>query len=361
MTFKKITFLLLIGALIIACKKKKDDDPTPDPNPIDCAGELNASSHVIGFSLLEKLPGIWNGPVYSPTPLGSFPEWIVDFRPISTAHISSKNELDRLNDIFMSFFLVKHDCSYKIAFRNGGGFAGAIRSSYMLIDSISETGNHSFYRFSDPISGGNRVYTEIIFKDDSLKMHTYTNQYNTLQEPVTHMTWNASNRDATSAQTAVNFFNFPQKHLVRDFSTSFNGLTEAVIYNNLGGEPYPESEHPYLGISTVNISITNPTPVDPNKKVLIILTTQPLFNGLNFLPNNLKFRSRYVILEAAAQLSFDFNYMHPGNYFINAIYDENNDGQFSSGDYINNSFDVPLSLPALGTSSANVNINFEIP
>jgi hypothetical protein len=359
MAINKLIILILFSSLLIACKKK--DDNNDIQNPVDCAGELNALTNVIGYSILEKLPGIWNGPVFSPTPLGSFQEWIVDFRPISPAHISAKNELDQLNDIFMSFFLVKHNCTYKIAFRNGGGFAGAVRSSYMLIDSISETANQSYYRFSDPISGGNRVFTEIVFKDDSLKMHTYTNQYNSLPEPVTHMIWNASIRDISTTLTAINHFNYPQKQLVRDFTSSFSGLNEAVFYNNLGAEPFPEGDHPYLGVSTVTITISNPPTIDPSKKVLVIITTQPLFNGFSFQPDNLKYRSRYVLLDAANQQNFEFNYMHPGSYYINAIYDENNDGQFSSGDFINSSFDVPLTLAANGTSSANVMINFQIP
>ena len=354
--------LFLTVSLFISCNKS-DEDENDNTNPpiTDCAGTLGASTDVLGYSILEKLPGIWNGPVTSPTPLGSFPEWIVDFRPISAAHISAKNELDSLNDIFMSFFLVKHDCSYKIAFRNGGGFAGAIRSSYMLIDSISETANHYYYRFSDPVSGGNRVYTEIIFKDDSLKMHTYTNNYNTLSEPETHMVWNADLRDNNTTQAAINNFNFPQKVLIRNFTNSFDELEEAVFYNALGDEPFPEGDHPYLGASTVNISITNPATVDQLKKILIIITTEPLFDGFNFQVDNLDYRSRYVLLSAAQQTSFEFNYMHPGNYYVNAIYDENNDGNFSSGDFMNSSFDVPLTLAAEGTTSSNVVINFEIP
>jgi hypothetical protein len=357
-------YLILFSSfcLFISCNKNKEDNnDNTTPPIIDCAGDLNASSNVIGYSILEKLTGIWNGPVSSPTPLGSFPEWIVDFRPISPSHVSAKNELDELNDIFMSFFLVKHDCSYKIAFRNGGGFAGAIRSSYMLIDSISETANHSFYRFSDPVSGGNRVYTELIFKDDSLKMQTYTNHYNTLSEPSIHMTWNADLRDNTSMQYSANQFNFPQKVLIKDFSTSFEELEEAVFYNDQGNEPFPESDHPYVGVSTVNVSVTNPSTVDPNKRILIIVTTQPLFDGFVFQYDNLDFRSRYVLISAAQLSSYNFNYMHPGQYYINAIYDENNDGNFSSGDFMNSSFDVPLTLSSSSTASANVVINFEIP
>jgi hypothetical protein len=231
----------------------------------------------------------------------------------------------------------------------------------MLVDSVSETASQSYYRFSDPVSGGNRVYTEIVFKDDSLKMHTYTNNYNTLTAPETHMIWNADIRDNSSSQPAINQFNFPQKNMVRDFTHSFDGLEEAVFYNSLGSEPFPEAEHPHLGVSTVNVSITNPAVVDPAKKILVIITSEPLFNGFVFQPGNLDFRSRYVLLSAQEFSSFEFNYMHPGDYYINAIYDENNDQNFSSGDFMNSTFDVPLTLSAEGTASSNVVINFQIP
>jgi len=111
----------------------------------------------------------------------------------------------------------------------------------------------------------------------------------------------------------------------------------------------------------VNVTVSNPASPDPNKKVLIIISTQPLFNGSVFDPSKLDYRSRYVFVNAASSTNFNFNYMHPGDYYVNAIYDENDDLNFSSGDYINASFDVPFSLSAEGNSSANVNINFQIP
>lgn len=344
--------VFLIAVVLFSCKEDQVDDPVVDP-PVD-------TTTVKGFGIMSKLPGIWNGPVYSPTPLGSYPEWIVDFRPISTAQISAKNELDSLNDIFMSFFVVKHDNEMKIAFRNGGGFAGATRNSYMICDSVSELTNHSYYRFADPVSGGNRVYTEVTFKDDSLIMHTYTNQYNTLSTPVTHMIWKASLRDGTTAASVVTQFGFPKKDMIRDFSTTFNGLSEAIFYS-AAQDPYPETEQPHLGNSTINIQITNPATIDNTKKVLIIITAQPLFSGFVFQAANLKYRSRYVFVDAAANTSFNFNYMHPGNYYVNAIYDSNGDYNFSSGDYMNSNFDVPLTLNPEGSAVSNVNINFLIP
>ncbi len=349
----KLVFGVLILSVIFSCKK--DDTDIPGELP-----PINNSSIVEGYSILNKLSGIWNGPVYSPTPLGDFAEWIVDFRPISPSQVSAKNELDSVNDIFMSFFICKYDNKYKIAFRNGGGFAGSVRNSYMMIDSLYEDSSKSFYRFVDPISGGNRVYTDITFKQDSLIMHSFTNLYNTLPAPETHMKWTAKLKDTTSAQEAISIFNFPQKELTIDFSNTFDNFSEAVFYSE-SSDPYPEEEQPYLGNSIVNITISEPTTIDNNKKVIIIITTQPLFNGNVFIPENLDFRSRYVFMGSNNSIAYNFNYMHPGTYYANAIYDSNGDLNFSSGDYINSLLDVPFTLTNKGTATVNIDIDFQIP
>ncbi|CAG5077494.1 hypothetical protein [Parvicella tangerina] len=371
---KKSNYLLLfltVFLTIVSCNRKgcTDDDAlnyeeNARKDDGSCEYEelppIDENSEVEGYGILEKLPGIWNGPVSSPTPLGSFPEWIVDFRPISASQVSAKNELDSVNDIFMSFFICKYDHAYKIAFRNGGGFAGNVRNSYMIIDSVNESSSQSFYRFVDPVAGGDRVYTDVTFKGDSLLMHTYTNQYNTLSEPVTHMIWRADLRDTTSTLDALTLFDFPQKELTRDFSTTFDNEAEAVYYS-AAADPYPEEEQPYLGECNVSVSISNPATVDPSKKVLIIITTQPLFNGFNFNPANLDYRSRYVFVGAQSTTGYDFNYMHPGEYYVNAIYDNNGDYSFSSGDFMNSQFDQPFTLSPNSNENVGVTINFQIP
>lgn len=373
---KKLLILFIVFSVcFVSCKNKGCTDETatnynPDAKKDDGSCEyledssdyivIDPGTNVVGYSILEKLPGIWDGPVTSPTPLGSFPVFIVDFRPISPAQVSAKNELDEENDIFMSFFIAKHAGEYKVAFRNGGGFAGQVRTAYMLVDSVSESAGVSFYRFIDPAGGKERVNTTITFKDDSLIMHTFTNQYNTLSTAVTHMKWSADLRDASTAQNAISLFNYPQKQEVKDFSSTFDGETEAVYYGNVG-DPYPETEQPHVGISNININITNPATVNTSKKVMISITAQPLFNNFVFQPQNLDYRSRYVFIDAAASCSFSFNYMHPGNYYVNCIYDDNGDFNFSSGDYMNGSFDIPFTLGAEQTISKAVTIDFQIP
>lgn len=348
-----VLFLFFVVS-VVACK---EDAPTQ----VSCDfTSINDMTAVKGYEILEKLPGIWNGPVNSSTPLGSYPEWIVDFRPISPAHVSAKNELDRQNDIFMSFFIVKHACEAKVAFRNGGGFAGLQRNAYMLIDSVFENTSMSYFRFADPISGGNRVYSDVIFKADSLIIEVYTNKYNTLSDPISHMRWSANLRNLDASQESVNYFSFPGKILERDFTSTFDGLSEAVFYSS-AQDPFPEEDQPHLGRTDLQLTITNPAVVDPSRKVLVVITTASLFNGISFNAANLDTRSRYVLLDASNTLNFTFNYMHPGEYFVNALYDANGDLSFSSGDFINFPFDQQIELLPESETTVSLTINQEIP
>ena len=352
----KLTHIILpVVTLLIVTFSCKDKKPEDNP-PVD---EEQTSSEIKGFNILDKLKGIWDGPVTSTTALGSYPKWVVDFRPISASHISAKNELDILNDIHMAFFVTKYDGKNYVAFRNGGMFNGNTRTSYFLADSVSETSSHSFYRFSEIIKGRNRAYTEVIFKDDSLTIKSYTNIYNTEATALPHMTWRAKRKDLTSCADAVTNFNFPQKVIAKDFSNSFEGVEEAVFYNAGTGDPYTEDIYPYLGQGTVTYSYQGITPNASNKTFLLLLT-QPLFSPTTgYNPNSMNHISRYVTL-ASNDLDYVFNYMHPGSYYVYAIYDANGDGVFGSGDYINYNAGT-LSLSPKSTASSNVVVNFQIP
>ena len=355
-----IGLTLIVAIFATSCKDKKEEEETPTTT--GSSGGIDSSTPVAGYTILSRLPGIWNGPVTSSTPLGGYPEWIVDFRPVSGAQVSAKNELDSVNNILMGFFIVKHGGSYKMAFRNGGGFAGSQRIAYAVVDSVSETVNNYFYRFSDFKAGKNRVYTDVLFKDDSLILHVYTNVYNTLSAPVTHMLWKAKLQDTTSAMSAITAFSFPQKQMVKDFTSTFDSRTEAIYYSaaDIAIDPYNEASQPYLGQATVNVSFAGTYTPDPLKKVFLMITTQPLFSGTTYNPGQLKYRSRYVFL-ASSDNAFTFNYMHPGNYYLYTLYDSNGDGAFSTGDWMDSNLTNTFTLSALGTQSVNAMINFTIP
>ncbi len=338
-------------ALLLSITACKDDKKKP-------TDEKPTLENTYGFGVLDRVKGIWSGPVTSTTALGGYPEWVVDFRPIADNQISAKNELDTLNDIHMSFFIVRYKDAYKVAFRNGGSFAGMKRVSYFIVDSVSENGTDAYYRFSEIIKGKNRAYTEVIFKQDSMVISSYTNKYNAQATSTPHMSWRAGLQDATSTQTAVSNFGFPKKTLAKDFSTSFDGQQEAVYYS-LTGDPYPENQQPYLGQTTINYNFGAGYTPNPARKVFLLITTKPLINGFALDLNNWKTRSRYVIL-SANDLSYTFNYMHPGSYFLYALYDSDGNNSISSGDWVS-ATNTTFNLAAQGTSTASTQINFTIP
>jgi hypothetical protein len=334
--------------LLYSCKKKQ----TPDP-PL--SNEPNIEN-TLGFGILSKLNGIWSGPVTSTTALGNFSEWVVDFRPISAGQVSAKNELDPLNDIFLSFFIVKHNNNYKVAFRNGGNFAGMKRVTYLLADSVSESSSQSYYRFSEAVQGKSRAYSEVLFRNDSIYLTSYTNMS-------LHMKWSAKLQCSTAYQSALSNFNFPQKILTKDFSTTFDGLIESIYFSTTNdppvGDPFPESAQPYLGQTTASFTFSSSYIPDPNKNVLILCTTQPIFSGFSLDQNALKTKSRYVILSSSFS-NYVFNYMHPGTYYYYALYDSDGNNTFNSGDWVSSS-NTTFNLSASGNQSVSTQINFTIP
>jgi len=346
---------LILVFFVSSCKNEKD---APPPNTGGGTSNPPPVTSVLGYNLLNKVKGIWNGPVTSTTPLGGYPEWIVDFRPISENQISAKNELDTLNDIHMSFFIALYNNQYKVAFRNGGSFGGNHRVSYFLADSVSEGASKSYYRFSEIIKGKSRAFTEVIFSADSLYIKSYTNKYNSLSSATLHMNWSAKLQDSTSCQAAVTNFGFPKMTMTKNFTSSFTSVSEAVYYNS-SADPYPESAQPYLGQTTANFTFSTAYTPSSAKKVLLIITTQPLFSGPVFLSANLKYRSRYVFL-SAANPGYTFNYMHPGTYYYYALYDSDNNKSFGSGDWVSTA-NTTFTLNAVGTTTTSTQINFTIP
>jgi hypothetical protein len=341
-----------------SCKQKDTTHVQQTTNPTNNAG-LGPNTPVKGYNLLSKINGIWDGPVTSTTSLGSYPEWIVDFRAISPSQISAKNELDTLNNIFMSFFVVYHNSEYKLAFRNGGAFGGMQRVAYMVADSVFESPTRSYYRFVDFVKGKSKTITEVIFGSDSVTLQSFTNKYNTLTTPTLHMQWKAARQDTGSASGAKAHFGYPQKTLVKDFSTTFAGVTESVYYQ-LNGDPYPESAQPYLGKSQLSYTVSPTLTLSTSNKITLLVTTRPLIAGGTLNAPGMKTRTRYVILPGKATNTFLFNYMHPGNYYLYAFYDKDGNGQINSGDYMS-SANTTFSLSPLGNSSATTQIDFVIP
>ncbi|MEI8204515.1 MAG: hypothetical protein WCH34_15950, partial [Bacteroidota bacterium] len=99
--------------------------------------ENNMKEKVFGYEFLNKIPGLWSGPVTSSTSAGSFPIWYVDFRPISAAQVSQFSMLDSNTVNDMSFFIVKHNNQLKIALRTEGCFKDKCCVTYEVMDSVN--------------------------------------------------------------------------------------------------------------------------------------------------------------------------------------------------------------------------------
>jgi len=350
---KKSIFYLFIFLGFYSCKNDKAAEEL-------IPAVLTPETEVKGYKIFNHINGIWSGDVISDTPLGNFNDWVMDIRPVSASQVSGKSELDSLNDIFFSFFLVKYNNEFRIALRNGGGFAGMQRVSYLLCDSVYEDVSIAYFRFSDFKAGTARCYAEYSFFNDSMDVKVYTNKYNSVAPAELHMHWMAKLQDSTDAQDALTYFGFPKKELVKDFSTTFSSMTESIFYS-IANDPYPVSEQPYLGQSTVNISYSGSLTITPGTKSFIIITTQPLFSGFSYLPANEKFRSRYVILDVNDN-NYSFVIMHPDSYYVYVINDNNSDLVINSGDYINHPLTpIQYTLAESGQSIVNVNVNFVIP
>lgn len=304
-----------------------------------------------GYDFLQHVTGIYGGPVQSGTLLGDFPDWQMDLRPISSSQVSMKSELDKSNDIFMSFFVGEMDGKRSVFFRNGGYFAGMQRVSYLYCDSVN-TLNGNYYRFVDAKAGPDRVRSEITFRNDSMLFKTYVNNY-------FHFLYSAKRLDTTFADTAKQHFNYPQNVSMKNFTGAFDSRPDAVFYT-FTGDPYPESEQPYLGNTNVHYSFDASITADTTKNVLVIISAQPLFSGFTFNPANLKYRTRYVLMKAN-EFDFGFTYMHPGHYYLNLLYDVNGDLVSNSGDYVSYPFDVPFTLSPQGSVNTSAVVNVQVP
>jgi hypothetical protein len=366
---KLLSTKFFVGTLVVilfttaGCKNKKDKEEPEIPvvqQPVNTTTPaITSNTSVLGYNILTKALGIWNGPVTSTTPLGNFKEWIVDFRPISASQISAKNELDIANSVYMSFFVIYDGSQYKVCFRNGGTFGGMIRTAYMNLDSVKETSSYSFYRFVDFVKKDKRTVAEWTFSADSVHLRCYTNKANLLPAAtMVHIDWRAGLQYTAAYQDAKTKFDYPQKTMVKDVTSTFKDVTESIYYS-VDTDPYPESEQPYLGQATLSYSIAPSLSIPAAAKLTLMISTQPLFGATGPITANFKTRSRYVILTSPDN-SFVFNYMHPGTYYYYALCDKDNNGVINSGDYMS-ATNTTFTLDALGKASASTQINFQIP
>lgn len=320
-----------------------------------CKRDEEITNTVYGYEFLNKIPGLWHGPVTSSTSAGNFDQWYIDFRPVSSAQVSQFSLLDTNTVNNLSFFIVKFNNRLTIAMRSEGCFMNSCCVTYEVMDSVAS----NYFRFSDFVKGTKRAYTEFIFKEDSVTMKVYTSKFNTVDPVQLHTTWTAvlGSRNNTTAATA--HFNYPQPVMVKDFSNAFSGMAESIFFT-FENDPYQSVTQPYVGSATVNISIDSAMVTDTSDQIFLLFTTEPLFNGLVYVDDNLKYTSKYVFLSAATP-QYKIKNIHPGTYYIYSLIDKNDDHLYLSGDYMSSNFTNSFTVQDQQDVSVSTVIDYLIP
>ncbi len=341
------TFLILLTSLFCAaftaCHSTKINE------------QLTESAKGVG--ILSRLAGTWHGPVISTTSAGSFPEWYVDFRPVSAGQISQCSMLDSQTVNNISFFIVRHGDQLKVAMRTKGCFNNSCCITYEVIDSVNE--KTGYYRFSDFQGGAQRASTTFSFSGDSMIMEVYTSKFNKEKTPKLHTRWIAVKGDKTCADNAIEHFGFPRNVMVRNFNEVYNGMSESIFFD-LSKDPYPDNEQPYTGTVHVDISISPELNNIAAGELFILFTTQSIYDGLKLKPDFKNNYSRYVFLPSGTK-TITLRNMHPGTYHLYAFSDLNLDKRHLKGDLMSSATDNVVVIKDGGTVNASVIIDMIIP
>jgi hypothetical protein len=334
--------LLALGFAILITNSCKRDE------------EIN---EVMGYGFLNKIPGLWHGPVTSTTSAGDFDMWYVDFRPVSEAQVSQFSLLDTNTVNNISFFIVKDDDQLKVAMRTEGCFKNSCCVTYEVIDSVAESAG--YYRFSDFVNGRNRAYTEFTFTDDQFVMKVYTNKFNTVNPLQLHTMWTANLGSRNNATDATSRFGYPKPIMVKDFSNAFTGMTESIFFT-FENDPYSSVTQPYVGSATVNISIDSSLTTDSTNEIFLLFTTEPLFSGTTYIADNLKYISKYVLLSVSTQV-YRIKNIHPGKFYLYSFIDRDHDNAYLSGDYMSSNFTNSFTVLESQDVNVSTDIDYVIP
>ncbi len=318
----------------------------------------NDEQNIVGYSFLTRIPGLWSGPVSTSTTAGNINNWYVDFRPVSPGQVAQYSYLyDSTMLENISFFIVKYNNRLHVAMRTEGCARDTCCATYEVLDSVVET--EGLYRFTDFVRGKSRACTFFKFTGDALTMTTYTNKFNESDTLVWHSTWSASLATKNYANEAIAHFNYPQPEMTADFSGSFTNMNESIFYN-LVNDPYSPLTQPYVGSVNINISVAQNLGVTESDNILILLTTESLFEGILFNPEKMKYTSKYVFVSPETKKITMIN-IHPGTYYLYTLIDKNHDGTYLSGDYMSSNINNTFTVPENGSPGVNTVIDFVIP
>ncbi|MEI6682865.1 MAG: hypothetical protein WCO44_09575 [Bacteroidota bacterium] len=306
---------------------------------------------------MNRIPGMWSGPSYTSTTAGNSPMWYVDFRPVSSNQICQYSLWDPGTSENISFFVVKFNGELKLAMRTEGCSATKCCATYEVLDSASE--QNGYYRFSDFVRGKKRAVSIIKFTGDSMTVTVYTNKFNQSDSLLWHSTWKAKLATRNNATQAIRHFSYPQQVMTLDLTNAFKNMNESIFYT-IQNDPYTLLNPPYMGSITCNITVQNGLTLTPSDKIFLLFTVEPLFSGIAYLPENIKYTSKYVLLSSAIN-NYTLNNVHPGQYYVYALVDKNQNGTYDQGDYMNSNVSQSLTVSPSANVPVNVAINYIIP
>lgn len=318
-----------------------------------------------GFEFFNRMKGHWVGDMNL---MGQKFQWFsFDYRPISPSHIHGIYEAGSMGNLFTSFFIADYKGTKTIMARNGGLLNGIYRTSYFVLDEIKISKSKQYFRLVDAYGGADIMYMDLTFISDELHFKSYTSKFGLSGKPKLHMDFRAKRKHLDLSNNVAQFLNYPQNAVEVDFSkglptptwNTYNGsITSAsFIYqdtNKLGlkqlaklsGDPITIQDMPYLSQLDVDVSKNESL---SKYKLILYLSINPLTesNGKIILENSYIKKDLFDGVLAfpeleAGQTNFTFTYLHPGNYFLTAVFDKNEDGYISKGDYTSQGYSIEV-------------------
>lgn len=303
------------------------------------------------FRFFEQMQGQWVGKM---TLMGRKIPWFAfDYRPIAPSHVHGIFEGGTMGNLFTAFFIANFKGTKTIMVRNGGVLNGFYRTSYFILDKVNITAQESYYRFVDAYGGKDIMWMELRFKGNRLKFNSYTSRLGVYPKPRAHMLFTARKTNLELAKKAaakvgypknVAEKNFPKGLPLPNWGAKYPTVTSASYLwrdaslsvekmAKLSTDPYRIDQIPYL--STLALKFA---PQDQAKKIHVYLSKEPLTD----INGKLKMAYGYIQRKVMDQVllfpeirnpkKFLLTYLHPGEYYLTIVQDNNNDYIPSRGD-----------------------------
>ncbi|MCM8531527.1 MAG: hypothetical protein NE330_10235 [Lentisphaeraceae bacterium] len=321
--------------------KKYADFKAPKINPIDISKQ--------GFEFLEKMQGHWVGTMDL---MGNHFEWFtLDYRAIAPSHVHGIFEGGTMGNLFTSFFVTDFKGKRTLMARNGGILNGIYRTSYFVLDTVKKTSKGDYYRFVDAYGGVQIMSIEVYFKKTFMEFNSYTSRFG-LFSPKLHMSFKAKRHDDEMMNASAKAVGFPKNIVSLDMSKGLpepnwgddeTPITSASYMWQEAGmslrqlakaakDPYSIDDLPYL--SELKVSIDRKLKLK-GKKLFIYLSKKSLTDkkgrfvmAHGFVREKLLNGLMHFPEISSKQTSFNFTYLHPGEYYITIVADN---GDFVPG------------------------------